>query len=185
MAAAGSRRAKGSRGQSLVEFAILVPILATILMIAVDVGRIYLGWVSLTNVARIGANFASMNPDAWQGGGDTTVQARYRSLMQKDATNIDCVMPSVLPAPTFGDTPQYALGSRVQVNLTCSFALVTPFLSTLVGDGAGHISVSSNAVFTIRTGSVDGVTIGSTAATATPTAFPTVFQTTLPTPTPT
>ena len=53
-------------GQSLVEFAILAPVLLAILLIAVDVGRVYLGWVNLSNVARIGANFAAMNPSAWQ-----------------------------------------------------------------------------------------------------------------------
>ena len=130
-----------SHGRSLVEFAIFIPVLVTILLLAVDVGRIYLGSVSLSNIARIGANFAAQNPDAWQGTGNPGVQARYRTLMTKDATGIDCTLPSTLPAPTFPDSAAFALGSRVRANLTCSFSLVTPFLSNLIGDGAGQVNV--------------------------------------------
>lgn len=159
----------------------------TILLLAVDVGRVYLGWVSLSNIARIGANFAAQNPGAWQNGGDTTIQARYSTLMRKDATGIDCSLPSTLPAPTFTDTMPYALGSHVKVNLACNFSLITPFLSNLIGDGAGHLNVVSSAIFTIRTGSVDGVVISGVAVTPTPTptSAPTPTDTPTPTPTPT
>jgi PKD domain/TadE-like protein len=177
---------KKSRGQSLVEFAVFIPVLVTILLLAVDVGRVYLGWVTLTNVARIGANFAAQNPSAWQGGGDATIQARYRTLMSKDATGIDCTLPSTLPAPDFVDSDAYALGSRVQVDLTCSFGLITPFLSGLIGDGAGNMNVTTSAVFKIRTGSTEGIVIDNPdgATTASPTATATTVTVT-PTPTPT
>ncbi|MEX2547569.1 MAG: TadE/TadG family type IV pilus assembly protein [Chloroflexota bacterium] len=178
---------KASRGQSLVEFAIFIPVLVTILLLAVDVGRVYLGWVSLSNVARIGANFAAQNPDAWEGSGNSTVQARYRTLMNKDATGIDCSLPSTLPAPTFMDSSPYELGSRVRVDLNCSFALITPFLSSVIGDGAGNVNVGSTAIFTIRTGSVDGAPISGEAVTPTPSSTPTdtPTPTDAPTPTPT
>jgi hypothetical protein len=180
------RGRKRSRGQSLVELAITIPILITILLIAVDVGRVYLGWVSLSNVARIGANFAAQNPDAWQGSGDATVKSRYQTLMKKDAVGIDCTLPSTLPAPTFDSSDPYALGSQVSVNLTCSFALITPFLSSVVGDGAGNLNVASEAVFTIRSGSVDDVVIGGEvpSETANPTASPTATPTATPDGTP-
>lgn len=180
-----ARDRSSSRGQSLVEFAIFIPVLVTILLLAVDVGRIYLGSISLSNIARIGANFAAQNPGAWEGSGDASVQARYRTLMNKDATGIDCTLPSTLPAPTFPDSSSYALGSRVRVDLTCSFSLVTPFLSSLIGDGAGNIDVGTSAVFTIRTGSVDGAVISGQAVTPSPSATPTDAPTATPTATPT
>ncbi len=164
---------KAGRGQSLVEFAIFIPVLVTVLLLAVDVGRIYMGWVNLSNVAKIGANFAAQNPRAWDGGGDTTIQARYRTLMVKDAAGIDCTLPSTLPPPNFPDSDQYALGSRAQVDLTCSFALITPFLSSVIGDGAGHITVGTSAVFLIRTGSVDGVVIDGNSVPGSATPAPT------------
>ena len=64
-----------------------------ILVMAVDLGRVYMGWVSLNNVARVGANFAAQNPDAWEGSGISSLQARYRELMAKDARGINCTLP--------------------------------------------------------------------------------------------
>lgn len=176
-----------SRGQSLVEFAIFVPVLAVIMLTAVDLGRVYLGWVTLTNVARIGANFAAQNPDAWSGSGNSGTQARYRTLMSKDATGIDCTLPATAPNPAFSDSA-HAVGSRVTVNLSCSFSLFTPMLSNLVGDGAGHLNVASSATFLIRFGSFDSGTVftgGGPLPTPTPTAAPTPTPTPAPTPTPT
>lgn len=179
--AVNSRR---SSGQSVVEFAIVVPVLLTALLMAVDFGRVYLGWINLTNVARIGANFAAANPDAWQGSGDAAVQLRYRQLMARDATGIDCTLPSTLPAPTFVDS-SYAVGSRVQVNLTCSFSLLTPLISSLVGDGAGNVNVAANALFTIRFGSPDAaIVIGGGVPAPTPTTAPTPTSGPGATPTP-
>ena len=184
LSAPGSARdRKHSRGQSLVELAITIPILITILLVAVDVGRVYLGWVSLSNVARIGANFAAQNPSAWEGSGDATVKSRYQTLMRKDAVGIDCTLPGSLPAPNFAGT---SLGSNVTVSLTCSFSLVTPFLSSLIGDGAGHLNVASAAVFDIRSGSVNNVVISNSVPTTTPrpSATPTATPSGTPTPTP-
>ena len=163
---------RNSSGQSLVEFAIVVPVLLAALLMAVDFGRVYLGWINLTNVARIGANFAAANPDAWRGSGNPAVQLRYRQLMARDATGIDCTLPSTLPQPTFVDS-SYAVGSRVQVNLTCTFSLLTPLISSIVGDGAGNVNVAANSMFTIRYGSPDAaIVIGGDAPSPSPTTAP-------------
>jgi hypothetical protein len=176
-------RSEKSAGQSLVEFAIVVPVLLLIMLMAVDFGRVYMGWVSLTNVARIGANFAAQNPDAWEGGGDAAVQLRYRQLMARDAEGIDCTLPSTLPQPSFVDS-SYDVGARVEVHLTCSFSLLTPLISNIIGDGAGNLSVGSSAVFTIRFGSPDGVPIGADIPTPSPSPTPAPTATPAPTPTP-
>jgi hypothetical protein len=191
-------RRKSSRGQSLAEFALFIPVVAVLLLIAIDVGRAYLGWVTLTNVARIGANFAAQNPDAWSGTGDATVQARYRTLMSKDATGIDCSLPTTLPAPTWlnSGASQYSIGSRVQVTLNCKFRLMTPFLArgfdagvfriNGIGDSNGDVSISSSAVFAIRSGSVNGVIIDASTPTSAPSVAPTtVVSTPTPSPSPT
>lgn len=145
-----------------------MPVLALVLLMAIDFGRVYLGWVDLTNVARIGANFVAQNPDAWDGDGDATIQLRYRQLMARDAVGINCTLPTTLPDPTFVDS-SYAVGARVRVSLNCAFQLVTPLLSNLIGDGAGNITVGSSAVFAVRFGSPDGAPIGGDAATPSPT----------------
>src|SRR6185503_19442783 len=102
---------------------------------------------------------AAQNPEAWEGSGDAAVQLRYRQLMARDAQRINCTLPSVLPAPTFVDGV-YTVGAHVRVSINCNFSLITPMLSNLIGDGAGNLTVTSAAVFSVRFGSPDGAPIG-------------------------
>ena len=62
-----ARRRSRTTGQSVVEFALLFPVFLLILVVAIDFGRVYLGWVNLQNMARIAANYAANNADAWTG----------------------------------------------------------------------------------------------------------------------
>lgn len=57
----GPRR---SRGQSLVELALLLPILALLLIGALDLGRVFFATVQLTNSVREGASFGQTSPSA-------------------------------------------------------------------------------------------------------------------------
>ena len=62
-----SRRKAGqpkdrSRGQSMVEFALVIPLILLLMLIAIDFGRVFLGWVGLNNAARVAANYAAMHP---------------------------------------------------------------------------------------------------------------------------
>ena len=186
-------RTKG-RGQSLAEFALLTPLLIVLLVLAVDVGRLFMGLTTLANVARVGANFAAQNPQAWAGSGDATTKARYRTLMLKDASGIDCTLPSTLPDPVFsGDE----VGDEVTVSLPCTFQLLTPGLNDLLrnviqrpagmpatqlGTSSG-VPMAASAVFMVRTGSVDGVVIDGATVPGSATPAPTSITTTVPTPT--
>jgi PKD repeat protein len=177
-----------SRGQSLVELTLVLPVVLLILLMALDFGRVFLGWVELNNIARIGANFAALNPEAWEGAGNPALQAKYRELILRDAAAINCVeVPATPPDPTFPDPSpnQYALGSRVQVNLACKFRLLTPFISAIVADSNQDVAVSAAAEFAIRSGAIAGIPVGSAAPTATPTPTPTPTATPTPSPTPT
>ena len=88
------RRTTGrlGRGQSLVEFALILPVLLLIVLAALDLGRVYLGDVNLQNLARIGANFAANNPSVdWTD--DTNARVlTYSSLIVDDATMMNCTL---------------------------------------------------------------------------------------------
>ncbi len=88
-------RHRRHRGQSLVEFAIVLPILLLLTLIALDFGRVYLGWINLQSMSRIAANLAANNPTAWQGGGDANVQAKYQNQIRNDAAATNCKLPLV------------------------------------------------------------------------------------------
>lgn len=51
------------RGQNLVEFALVLPLLVLILFGAVDLGRVYFATITLTSAAREGARYLSVYPD--------------------------------------------------------------------------------------------------------------------------
>jgi Flp pilus assembly protein TadG len=58
---AGFRPAQ-RRGASAVEFALILPLLITIVLGCVDFGRFAYYYIAVTNGARVGAGFASVNP---------------------------------------------------------------------------------------------------------------------------
>src|SRR3954451_8134869 len=97
------------QGQSLVEFALVFPILLFLTLIALDFGRVYLGYINLQNMARIAANFAANNPTAWGAAPNAEAQLRYKNQILQDAAAINCQLPkdgagkTIVPTPTFTD----------------------------------------------------------------------------------
>jgi Flp pilus assembly protein TadG len=180
-------RRRLGRGQGLVEFAISLPVVLLMVLFGVDFGRVFLGWLTLTNAAREGANFAALNPSAWQGTVNATVQTEYRRLITSESSGINCVLPATLPDPTFpsGDD----IGSPAVVSITCQFSLITPLIGGIIGN---PLSVSASASFPIRSGTIDGVPVASTIPSGAtggtvapnPTPSPTPSPTATPIPTP-
>ena len=132
----------------MVELALMLPVLALLMVMAIDVGRLYFGWIAETNIARAGASYAGLHPDAWNlpysssTPTNQAVQDTYRLRMQLDAQAINCVLPSPLPAPMFVDASGNGTANQVndlvKVHLTCGFRLLTPFAASLHGQSAGH-----------------------------------------------
>ena len=52
---------RNQRGQSLAEFALLLPILLILVLGAIDFGRLYFAYVSVTNASRNAAQYGSFN----------------------------------------------------------------------------------------------------------------------------
>jgi Flp pilus assembly protein TadG len=51
------------RGQNIIEFALVLPLLLIILLGVLDLGRVFFGAISLTNAAREGVRYLTMHPD--------------------------------------------------------------------------------------------------------------------------
>src|SRR5438552_1763048 len=143
------------RGQGLVEFALVLPIILLLTMTALDFGRIYLGYINVQNMARVAANFAANNATDLTSPDAPTVAsalARYRNQIDLDAAATNCRLPGLAPAPTFsdanGDGSTSSIGDNAGVGLTCSFSVITPFISTILGNS---VKVSASVVFPIKT----------------------------------
>jgi PKD repeat protein len=152
------QRRSAPRGQSLVEFAIVLPILLLLTLVALDFGRVYLGWINLQSMSRIAANLAANNPTAWQGGGDAAVQAKYQNQIKSDAAATNCQLPLVAgvrtaPAPVFTDTNANGatddLGDSATVSISCTFNLITPGIKNIIGSS---LTVSASSVFPVKSG---------------------------------
>jgi PKD repeat protein len=165
-----------ARGQSLVEFALILPIMLLLTLTALDFGRVYLGWISLQNMARAASNFAANNPEAWLTN-DTATITEYRNQVINDAAATNCVLNPAVPAdPTFtdgnGDGNSTSIGDRVSVSFTCKFSLITPVIANIVGQ---TVNVSASAVFPIKDGQF--AVAGGSGPTASFTASPTTTTT--------
>ena len=163
---ASSTDRRRRRGQSLVEFAIVLPILLLLTLIALDFGRVYLGWINLQSMSRIAANLAANNPTAWQGGGDANVQAKYQNQIRSDAAATNCQLPQsggqpTAPSPVFADMGGNGatsdIGDSATVSLSCTFNLITPGIKNIVG---GSVVVSASSVFPVKSGMTDAMGSG-------------------------
>ncbi len=53
---------RSDRGQALVELALIAPVLIILMLGVMDYGRVYFAYISVTNGARIGADYAANGP---------------------------------------------------------------------------------------------------------------------------
>ncbi len=152
------RRARcRARGQSLVEFALILPAMLLLVLFGIDFGRIFLGWVELNNVVRDAANFAAENPSAWNTvSPNTAVQSAYRTLVANDTAGINCALPSTIPGPTFagGASGAPPVGSPVYVRISCDFAFITPVIGAVLG---GSLPVAASASYPTRGGMIPNI----------------------------
>jgi len=180
---ARARRATTGRlgsGQSLVEFALVLPILLLMVLIVLDFGRVFSGWVALTNAARVGANFAAQNPTAWNPSNpNATLQAEYTAMVQKEANGAGCALRTPVAAPVMSSGT--GIGSPATVSVTCDFGLITPIIGAVVGN---PLAVSASAAFPIRAGSISNIPVATIAPYPTPVPTPTPTPEPTPTPTP-
>jgi len=160
-----SARRERTRGQSLVEFALVLPILLFLTLIALDFGRVYLGYINLQNMARIAANFAANNSTAWDAtpnANDAKLKTKYYNQIVADAQAINCALidannDGVINAddftPTFtdrnGNGNATDLGDSGQVQIGCRFGIITPGLAAVLGNS---VKVAAASSFPVKTG---------------------------------
>ena len=128
----------------------MLPLLLVLLLMAIDFGRVYFGWVTLTNASRVGANYAAAPPDM------TFDLTEYRGLIAGDAEGINCGMETPPPpeytTPTGDPAPDPVIGDYATVKLTCHFEPLTALSALFVGD---DVLVEAETIFPMRYGCVD------------------------------
>lgn len=132
------RKYKREKGQSLLEFAILLPILLIILAGVLDLGRLYYAYVAVTDAAAEGAAYASIHPNA----SDAEIAER---AVEASTGLVDLA--------TYGTVevmrPALAAGQPVTVAVTFDYTLATPIIQAFFPDG--QIPLRAVAAEVIRT----------------------------------
>ena len=130
-------------GQSVVEFALVVPIMLLILAGAIDLGRAFYAYVAVENAAKEGALYGARHPLCDGASATCPDPQNVQWIVQNEADNLrDGSGKSLLTTSVVCRTPAGALiqpindcvnGDIYVVRVTHSFRLATPILGDLMG----------------------------------------------------
>lgn len=138
---------KKSAGQSLVEFALTLPLLLLLVFTFLDLGRAVYYYSAVGNAVREGARYASVTKlDLSQTDDQDEVKAviqNYSIALAIDPNLITFPTPVVEDADT-SDTVTPDPNDYVTVKATYEFEPITPFLAQIVGSG-NTITLSSES----------------------------------------
>lgn len=114
------------RGQELVEFAIIVPVLVLILFGVLDLGRVFFGTIAITNAARVGARAAVLSFDPFNNTIDINeAVAVANSEAQAGSLDLPHGSISVTCLDALGNvTTACNSGNPVQVTVRYNFDLI-------------------------------------------------------------
>jgi Flp pilus assembly protein TadG len=119
------RRGEGEGGQSLVEFAFVLPIFLLVLFAIVDFSMAFHAWITVTNSAREGARLGAVRATA------ADIEQRVRDT----ADSLDQADLSVTVTNAEGDP-----GESVVVDVSYVYSLITPVADILGMISGGSIS---------------------------------------------
>ena len=126
------RRHRGSAGQSLVEFALVLPVFILVLVALFDLGRAVFAYNTLTNAAREGARLAIVNQDV------PTIVARAKAQTQIVELNDPSVTVAFYQMKLDGtpDTANpcnlVAVGCLAVVSFEATYQPFTPLIGNII-----------------------------------------------------
>lgn len=112
---------KNEKGQSLVEFALVIPLLLIILMAIFEFALMFNSYLVISNASREGARLASL------GGSDFAVEERVKSV----SGSLDLLNIIVTVTP---DETSRSRGDMVQVLVEYDYTLVSPIISNILSN---------------------------------------------------
>jgi len=178
-----------TRGQSLVEFALVLPVFMLFFATTLDLGRLALAQLSVSNAAREGAFQASQTPSSFDNttgcpsDGESNLVV-CRVLLEAANSGVSIAPADISLTCSVSGCPT-GMGNRVTVSVTGHFQLLTPILAGFFG-GSQNVTFVRSATNQIETLPTPAPAGGATATpTPTPTPTPSPSATASPTPTPT
>ncbi len=179
-----SRRSRGPAcGQTIVELALILPIMLLLLATASDLGRLFHSRIVVANAARAGALEAARHPTSYQA--DAACDALTNRIMCAISTESNGSLMAITPADVgvvCDPTPcAEALGNVVRVSVRGDFVLLTPFLGTFFGGQTIPLASTVTAQIAVQPVITPA---SSPTPSPTPTPVPTASPSSTPTPNP-
>jgi Flp pilus assembly protein TadG len=123
------RKLHGTKGQGLVEFALIFPVLVIVLIAVFDLGRLVFAYNGITNAAReatrtgiVDQTIATIQTDA--------IDQAVSLGLTASAVDVKFCKPDATACST---TKPTTLDSIVQVQITYSWRAITPVIGNIVG----------------------------------------------------
>ena len=143
---------RNSRGQALVELALLLPVLLLLLLGAIDFGRVFYSQITVNDAAREGALEGSRNPTSFLAGtACTSANKESNRIMCRTLNEAKGGFVTVAPADvsvscSTGTCPAApSLGQTISVAVAGRMTLLTPFIGAVFGSQTLALSGSATA----------------------------------------
>jgi PKD repeat protein len=139
----------------VVEFAIVLPVMLLLLLMAIDFGRLFFSYVQINNAAREGAAYAAANPTDLSG---ITTYARQETDAQSQrgegtlAVSAACADPSGVAIACVDATGGAGAGNRITVTVKEPFSFLTPLINTVFGNNLDMSASATAAVLGLAPG---------------------------------
>jgi Flp pilus assembly protein TadG len=145
--ARGGRRRTAAGGQSLVEFALVIPIIVLLVASFVEIGRAVFAYNTIANAARQGVRVAIVNqiPDVTDCDESRPIEDPYEphwslrgcAILAGKTLGLTTANVSVAyvtpPSTTLSCSPTLHVGCIATVTVTYNYTVATPFVSLLIG----------------------------------------------------
>lgn len=174
------------RGQSIVEFALLLPVFLVILGGALDLGRLFHAYVAIENAAKEGALYGASDPRCSDTKDGCVAPNTVRWRVENEAVGVPALTHTVTCLAGNGgdgdliDVNQCERGDRYRVSVESRFDFVTPILAPILGD---HLDLRSAATSRVMSDAFDPDATAIPIPTPTPSPTPTPTATPAPDPT--
>lgn len=161
------------RGQSLVEFALVLPILLLLIGGAVDLGRLFYAQIAISNAAKEGVFFGATSPGCDVSGSGCTDPRNVSWHVAQETVGLSAVSHST--SCVHGEATVTLASCQeddvLQVRVDYTFSLATPILSGIFG-GTIPLHATANAVVLNQSFDPSATPVPGSSTTPSPTPSP-------------
>ncbi len=136
------KRKISQAGQSLVEFALLLPVLMLFLMVIFDLGRAAYYYSAINNAAREGARYGAVR---WY---DPLVTTHIRDSVERLTAALDA--RKIVITTIYSDSDADGKDDIVHVSVTYRFQAATPIVTRLLGQADNTLTLRSQATMRLE-----------------------------------